>query len=203
MCHYNKLFERKKSFLKQFEIFDITNYSIIDNYDIENWDLKEILNEYPNILNITKRQNRRLKFSEISLLLKHCFIIKDAYEKKYESILILEDDVLLCNNFTILLDNYIKQLPTDWDILWTGTCCDLHANKNSIENVYKMNGSRCTHSFVVSKNCIEKIINEIKYADRESDWYYNFLIEKFNLNNYWAEPALAYQSSEFKSTIQD
>ena len=54
-----------------------------------------------------------------------------------------------------------------------------------------------------SKSGAEKILEELKYCDNGADWYYNYLIDKFSLNNYWFEPALAIQSSEFKTTIQN
>jgi GR25 family glycosyltransferase involved in LPS biosynthesis len=140
--------------------------------------------------------------SEISLLLKHCLIVKDAYENGYNSILVFEDDVVLEPNFTERLNNYISQLPQDWDSCWVGSCCGLHAPYIEGINVYKMDGSRCTHAFLLSKSGIYKIVNDMKFANDPADWYYNMLILKHNLNNYWFEPPLAYQNLKYKTTIQ-
>lgn len=202
ICHWTKLTERKINILQQLHSIGVNNFSFVELYDKDHLDKTEIEKEYPNVFKLTKRDKRYLKLSEISLLLKHCWCLKNAKEKNYESIMILEDDVVFENNFVELFNSYKKQLPIDWDILWTGTCCNLHANKNSNKNIFKMNGSRCTHSFILSKNGIDKILKEIKNIDEAIDWYYNDIIERLNLNNYWAEPPLAYQSINYKSTIQ-
>ena len=66
-----------------------------------------------------------------------------------------------------------------------------------------MNGSRCTHAYLISNQGAKKILSELKSCNTGSDYFYNYLIEKFNLNNYWFEPALAIQNTNYETTIQN
>lgn len=202
ICHYTKLRERKKYLKNHFDNVGIEHYQFVENFDKETWNIKEIEKEYPKIFGLTPRHTK-LKNSEISLTLKYCWIIKDAFEKKYKSILLFEDDIKLHENFVELFNSFNSQLPEDWDIAWVGSCLDLHAPTQPNKNVYIMNGSRCTHAFMISDKCINKIINYIKDANDCADFYFNNLIEKFNLNNYWFEPSLAEQNKLFTTSIHN
>jgi len=54
------------------------------------------------------------------LVLTNAQIYKDAISNKYESILILEDDVMFIDKFYEFFYSKIEFLPTDWDILYLG-----------------------------------------------------------------------------------
>jgi GR25 family glycosyltransferase involved in LPS biosynthesis len=203
ICHWDKLVERKHHILEQLKIQDIKNYSFVTLYDTENWNIEQIKKDYPFIFNKDPKDNRFLKMSEISLLLKHCWCIYDAYNKKYDSIMILEDDVVFCNNFINYFNNFKNQLPKDWDCSWVGGCCNLykHISDTNI-NVYPSNTSRCCHCYILSKDGINKIVKEIKNINQVIDWYFNDIIPRLGLNAFWFEPPLAIQSSVFNSTVQ-
>lgn len=203
ICHWNKLIERKHHIIQQLEINNIKNYSFVELYDKEDWNKEKIEKEYPRVFGKTNRDKRYLKLSEISLLLKHCWIIKDTYEKQYNSIMILEDDVIFCNNFTYYFNNFKKQLPDTWDCCWVGSCCGLHApNATNSCNIYPSMTSRCCHCYIINKSGINKLIDEIKNIDTGIDWYYNDVIPRLKLNAFWFEPSLAEQSTEFETTVQ-
>lgn len=149
ICHWNKLSNRKEKLIEQLDRLGILDYEWVESYDKDNWNLSEIAMQYTKIFEADD-DGRLLKPSEISLLLKHCWILKDSY-KKYESILVLEDDVVLDDDFINKFNFYKNQLPIDWDLAWVGSCCDLHAELVNGINVYKNSGSRCTHAFIVSQ----------------------------------------------------
>jgi GR25 family glycosyltransferase involved in LPS biosynthesis len=202
ITHWSKLTDRKNWLINHLSESNIDNYTWVENYDKDNWNIEDIKIEYPSVFGLNPK-GRNLKYSEISLVLKHCWIVKDAFENKYESILILEDDVVLEDNFISNFNNYKDQLPLDWDICWVGSCCNLHSRIIPGVNVYRENSSRCTHAYMLSKSCINKIIESIKFVNDGADWYYNNLIESFNLNNYWFEPSLASQNNMYETTIQN
>jgi len=202
ICHWNKLSDRKQFLIESLFNLGLDNYEFVENYVADEMDEEEISKEYSFIFKINQK-GRYLKKSEISLALKHCWVIKDAFDKKYDSILILEDDVVFEDDFIENFNDFKSQLPKDWDIAWVGGCCDLHSNNiNDSKNVYKSMHSRCTHAFIISKNGISKIQSQINNINEAIDWYYNILIKKLKLNNYWFEPVLAKQNTEFMSTIQ-
>jgi len=203
VCHWTKLIDRKKHILNQLKLNKIDNFSFVELYDKDFLEKEKIQLIYPNVFNLIKREKRFLKLSEISLLLKHCWCVKDAFLKNYKSIMILEDDVIFCNNFNYYLKNFKKQLPDDWDCCWVGGCCGLTTkDKNDNTNVYKNKTSRCCHCYLLSNKCLNKINKEINNIDDAIDWYYNTLIPKLNLNSFWFEPWLAEQSSKFDTTVQ-
>lgn len=201
VCHWDKLKERKAYIIEHLQKFGINDYHFVECFDKEKWDIQQIEKDYPKVLGLNGF-NTRLNYSEISLVLKYCWAIKDAYENGYESVLMLEDDVELHPNFVELFNSFKGQLPADWDLAWVGSCLNLHAKTVPDQNVYRINGSRCTHAFLMSKSCINKIIHDIHNVNNAADHYFNNLIEKFNLNNYWFEPSLAEQnkSSEIFNT---
>ena len=54
------------------------------------------------------------------LVLTNIKILTEAIENKFDSILILEDDVMFHENFYEIFNERIKFLPDDWDILYLG-----------------------------------------------------------------------------------
>ena len=201
ICHWNKLIERKSHLLEVLREENIIDYEFMEDYSSDNWNTNEIEKNFPKIFG-KNPEGRKLKNSEISLVLKHIKIIKEVAEK-YDYALVLEDDVILCDDFLDEFKKSFDQLPEDWDMAWVGTCCNLHATPIKDQRIAKMGGSRCTHAYLISKPGASKILEELKYCDNGADWYYNYLIDKFSLNNYWFEPALAIQNDQFQTTIQN
>ena len=204
VCHYSKLTDRKSYIINSFSRNFTNAYKFIELYDTNH--IQENLNSYsaiyPNILNTTKF-GRKLTFQEISLALKHIHIIVESYKNEYNSVLIFEDDVKLVKDFSSKFNKYIAQLPIDWDILWIGGSHNLHFKYKEPVNVYFTNkGSRCNHAYLLSKAGIKKIISELNDFNLPIDFYFNDLVINLNLNNFWAEPPLAFQNTDFKSSIQ-
>lgn len=206
VCHYKKLKERKKSILEQFQEERIYRYEFIEKFDKDEWKIEEIEKEYPKVFKEWKKglqsYDSNAQNSERSLALKHAFILKDIFKNQYDSSLILEDDAIICDNFVNYCNLFMEQLPDDWDVVWVGSCLNLHEPSIEGKYVYKTSrGSRCTHAFLVSKLMVNKVIDVISDINLPSDHFYNYLIDKFNLNNYWFEPSLSTQSLEYKSEI--
>lgn len=199
VCHYSKLIDRKKSILNQFQHFRIDDYSFVEFFDKDSWNMNDITKEYPMI-----NSNIRMNDGEKSLALKHAWIVKDMYKNGYSSVLVLEDDAILCDDFVNKFNFYKQQLPSDWDIGWVGSCFNLKEPQKPNINVYKTDrGSRCTHAFCLSKLFAEKMQEHFTNINMPSDHYYNYIVKKFDLNNYWFQPPLALQSLEFCSALKD
>lgn len=199
ILHYKKLTDRKKSIIDQLQKLGLDNYIFVEQFDKDSWNIEEITKEFPKVFNSDKETND----AEKSLALKHAWVVLDMSTNNYSSVLVLEDDAILCDGFVEKHNSYVKQMPTDWDIGWVGSCLNLKEPETPNINVYKTNrGSRCTHAYCLSKSFAIKMINEIKNIDRQSDFYYNYLVERFDLNNYWFQPPLALQSMEFFSSLR-
>jgi hypothetical protein len=98
----------------------------------------------------------------------------------------------------------IENLKGDFSATcWVGSCCNIHTPSTKNINVYPAKTSRCCHCYILSENCINKILDEIININEGIDWYYNDLIKKLNLNAFWFEPSLAEQSGNFSTTVQN
>jgi len=153
--------------------------------------------------------SRKLTMSEQNLAINHIKCWENAEGNTdgcfgLNTIMIFEDDVVLCDNFVDKMNSYIKNLPADWDIVYFGTGCNLRV-ANAVENVsfYKVhNGqSKCTDSLLLNMNCIRKMT---KHFCLPIDWelWYQSKINSFNV--YWCEPTLTNQNSQIlrNSSIQ-
>jgi GR25 family glycosyltransferase involved in LPS biosynthesis len=206
VCHYTKLKERVPTLEKQLEKYGLDVYWVTD-YDAEDIDIS-LVRKY--MTNVDKplglggiHENRTLRLSELSLILKHNYVFEDMIKNNYESVLVLEDDVLFVEDFINKFNNQIKDAELDYDLIWVGTCCNLkYPNTVSDKFIYKHNGSRCTHGYIISKNCAKKMMEFLKQNNYPADFAFNSAIEKMNLNNYWMEPSLILQNPMWETSIQ-
>lgn len=204
ICHYTKLVERKPILQKQLDRYKLS-VEWIEVLDKEEININELTKILPNInkpLNIQGHIGRNLRMSEISLILKHNYIWEKMVNEDIENVLVLEDDALLKDNFVNLFNSYIDELPNDYDLLWVGSCCGLHAPIINNKHIYIKDGSRCTHAYMISKKCAEKMIEYHKINNYPCDFMFNEAIKKYNFKNYWLEPDLISQNNMFMTSIQ-
>ena len=200
IIHYKKLIDRKNHILKQFEKYNITDFEFIeiDRDELQKYDLSIFEKNFIN--------------PEKAIFLSHYYAytqIKDNYEEG----LIFEDDVILSENFISIFNNYLKELPSDYDMLFIGDGCNLHipkdkliANKYIYEKCLEATDwggdgcSRCTDSYLVNKKCAIKLceyINNITYKINICiDWWLNKAARDINFKIYWAEPTIVSQGTQ-------
>lgn len=206
ICHYKPLKERKKILSEQLNKLGL-DYEWVEIYDREEIDINKLKTDLPNMvkpLNIIGHQNRTLRMSEISLILKHNYIWEKMIKDDIDNVLVLEDDALLDNDFVEKYYSYTRDLPEDYDLLWVGSCCGLHAPNISLDkHIYQNDGSRCTHAYLISKKCASKMIEQHKINNSPADFMFNEAIRICGLKNYWLEPDLVSQNNLFNTTIQN
>jgi hypothetical protein len=97
VCHYTKLVERVFPLKEQLDKYKLDTEWILSN-DKENIDIEFLKKEFVNIDNFFQLSGhyRKLKLSEISLLLKHIDVWKDI---KYNNI----------KNALLLIQSWIKK----------------------------------------------------------------------------------------------
>ena len=200
VIHYKKLINRKLFILSQFKKYNITDYEFIeiDRDDLYNHNISIFQKNYNNC--------------QIAISLSHFYAYKEISDK-YDNGLILEDDAILINNFTDILNKYMDQLPKNYDMLFIGDGCNLHIEKNKLipnQNIYEKclyptrwggNGaSRCCDSYIISKKCANKMceyINNLNYKiELPIDWCINVAARDNNFKVYWAEPTIVTQASQ-------
>ena len=136
---------RKEYMRQQFRVDKVNNIRYISGINGHELNLDEFN------LNLDRQLFRKLKPGEIGCLLGHLKIYQYALDKKESIILVMEDDVSICEDFEKHLRHKYRDLPSDWDIALLSST-DIWLNK------YK-------------KNCKLKDINEDYYQLIEGDHY--------------------------------
>uniref|UniRef100_A0A6C0JLR6 Glycosyl transferase family 25 domain-containing protein n=1 Tax=viral metagenome TaxID=1070528 RepID=A0A6C0JLR6_9ZZZZ len=200
VIHYKKLIDRKVHILEQFKKYNITDYEFIeiDRDELYNQDISMFQTNFSN--------------SQIAISLSHFYAYKQIRDK-YKHGLIFEDDIILSDDFINIFKKYISQLPINYDMLFLGDGCNLHIEKDKLihnkyiyeKGLYSTNwggdgSTRCTDSYLVSKNCATKIceyINNLSYKiDLPVDWWLNLAARDNNLKVYWSEPTIVTQGTQ-------
>lgn len=165
------------------------------------YERKVMMQKLENILN--------LKFKYINAITdkvpskgckeSHLNVYKDAFENKYQKVLIFEDDVIVETKFSSLVNNIFQdfnKLSIDWDIIFLGHCHEIINNStNIINNIYKSNQPRCTHSYAISYQGCKKMIEALEKSKIPIDMEIIENIKSNRINSYSIYPALTIQQS--------
>jgi GR25 family glycosyltransferase involved in LPS biosynthesis len=200
IIHYKKLIKRKQIILSQFEKHNITDYEFIeiDRDELYNHDISMFQSDYDNC--------------QIAISLSHFYAYKQISEKYYNG-LIFEDDVILSDNFSDILNKYMTQLPENYDMLFIGDGCNLHIESHKLipnKNIYEKclyptgwggdGATRCTDSYIITKTCASKLceyINNLEYKIKlPIDWWLNVAARDNNFKVYWSEPTIVSQGTQ-------
>lgn len=202
VIHYTPLKNRKEYILKEFYKHSLVNFEFIEEFD------KQVLTE-----NDKKIFNPDLNEGQKSIISKHLEAYRRIAEGSDAFGLIVEDDVLLADNFINRFQKYVDQLINtdyDWDMCFISDCCNLHIQATHQKpgiNIYRKSlghtfwgghgASRGTDAYLVSKKCATTILNyvqKITYKiNQPSDHWLNTVARDNNLRVYWGEPTLTTQ----------
>lgn len=195
IVHYKKLIERKTHILEQFAKYNITNYEFIE-IDRDELHLQ-------NTSMFTKNYNSNAKRA---ITLSHIYAYRESL--KYDTTLILEDDIIFSDNFINILQSYLNQTPQGYDMLFIGDGCKHHIDTNKLipnKYIYERDlpsefASRCADSYIISKSCAMKLC---KYIDNlpnkinnNIDLWLNIAAVDNKLKIYWAEPTIVTQGTQ-------
>lgn len=220
VLHYTKLKERRERLEKElskynikaiwiteFDQEDLTDDMISNAYDKnkESYDSK-IHPVYGN----RSTPHRLLNMAEISCTFKHREAIKLIAQECNDYGLILEDDVLFCNDFDKYFNMFIENTPEDWDAIFMGSCANLHVPANLLthgKTAYRIAdpASRGGDSYLLKKTLAEKITASMNTFVTISDWELSYQLWLHQSKTYWWEPSLVAQGSEYglyKSTLR-
>lgn len=146
----------------------------------------------------------------------HTRLIENAMLNKYSNILIFEDDVVFADNFNEILNERIKFLPEDWDLLYIGGNHIFHVDgfdlitgdknfKVTKENYKTLNHelsksscTYCTHAMAINSRFYYRTITKLKQFPKSpgtDNLYYQLQME--GCNTYAFLPSLAKQRASF------
>lgn len=201
MNQWNNLFDYNNNYININNYFDHIYYinldKRIDRYESIKQQLKNNEISATRIRGIIPVSNHhKISDGQLGCLLSHLLILNNAQEKKYNRILILEDDTIFKDNFKFLFDRFIKHSPTNWDMLYL---CGNHYGGISPVNNYisKSNGTLTTNAYAINISIIPKLINILdqKIYHQPIDSIYCNNHKLFNV--FVSVPNICYQMASF------
>lgn len=217
VVHYKKLTERKKYLADALQYFAERNkLEFIEDYD------RDFISEYDTMYHKNKdlwikRVNglyrdepgyRDLKNSEICNSLSHLDAMKRIVDQKLNRAIIIEDDVIINNNFIHNIDKFERELENQsekFDFAFFGSSFSINIldNANLSEsvkvdiNTYKKipGKTRTVDAYIVTYDAAKKILDNIKEIVLPFDFELNYFFKELNMNVYWYDPGFISQGS--------
>lgn len=118
--------------------------------------------------------------SELSLLLGHLHCIIDARLNKFNQILICEDDVEFCPDFTKKVAEFVTKVPTDWEFLQLGNhYLSTHWLRRDIvdQNVYRFKWGTGSHCIAIRNIAYDATIEALNRITCAADIAYYSLFD--------------------------
>jgi GR25 family glycosyltransferase involved in LPS biosynthesis len=95
-------------------------------------------------------------------------IIKDAKEKGYKSILILEDDIIFKPQATMDIENCVKALPNDWE-LFHFAVQNFRSPQRVGRHLSCLRGAWSCQAYMVSERIYDEYLKWLELVDRPID----------------------------------
>lgn len=140
----------------------------------------------------------------IACSLSHLGVIRDARLHDHPSVLIFEDDAVLCRDFNERLALFLSLAPQDWDMLFLG----ISFLRDPVEpgrHVHRLVDGYAAHAYVVRRPMYDAIIGAMgDRPTKEPDDYYREMFASRRC--YVFIPYLSYQRddwSDIRMTFRD
>ena len=198
ICNAEKERERLKHLEPLIKLFSITPSYYVDKANVQ---------QHP----LYSRFSAQATNSERSLTINHVLNL-DKNRGKY--VLMLESDVKPRVELGVLkkeIDRVVQQMKdAKVDIVFLGRThlsgVDTSKYEQVAETLYKTGNSRCTDSYIISPECINKYLEYVNSitTNQPADLNYdNFFKAKPEIVACWKIPELFDQDKSFKTTLND
>lgn len=162
IINLKRRFDRKIVMKKQFKLQKISKYEFIDAIDGME---PEISDKFLELKNNHKTQI--VSSGHFACLLSHIKAIEEAKSRGYSNIIILEDDVHLCDNFI----NKIKEINIpSYDMLYLGGI--INKKKIFFSNWAKSSSILGAYGYILSSNLFDYVLVELKKLTDYVDLFY-------------------------------
>lgn len=221
IIHYTKLVDRKKyldisltelgingKYISEYDQEDLSDDLIKNYYE---WNAEEYSKKLQNLW--FGCHPRPLVLPEISCTIKHLEALKQIANSSDSFGMILEDDVVFCDNFNYYFNKFMEDTPENWDAIFFGSGCGedfiikhLDKSKQVSQHCFRPNhpATNCAEAYLIKKETANLIVNSAKPFHMISDWEIAYQLYKFNSVVYWWIPTLVEQGSKngmYNSTL--
>ena len=202
--------DRKKKIISELQRVGLTNYEIFKAIK----PTEEMVNEWnPNFLNPipewfkrTGGDEKKYKIGALGCMLSHLEIIKLCIERKYENVLILEDDTEFQIGNGIRFDQVISIMKNQFDNLnfgllyLAGNHRGAQLQKKS-DNINRVKGTLTTGSYIINKTVMKYIVKNMANYPREIDVFYSTVIQN-QFPCYCVHPHITKQGDGYSDIVQ-
>lgn len=155
--------------------------------------------------------SKNLKPAELSLIWNFAAVAKAAVAAQHSVVLILESDVLFCEDFLKRLGEALKNLKDQqiaWDFLSLSASADLRPVQVEPGRLWfppnhPYLATRCTDSMIFRVPLLAKISNTLFPCAEALDWELNFQLALHGARCWWLDPPVIRQGSgrEYRTTL--
>lgn len=168
--------ERRESIREQFNKLNLS-YFMLDAFDADKLTEAE-RNKKISLVN-GYRFGELFKPGEIACTMSHLKALMVARDNGFDYVIVLEDDVILAEDFEKRIKILRSIIPKDWEHIYLSGIPRLGFNpppQIQFPNVAKSVFTECTHSMIIKHTAYDKIINYLKKFETTTDDSYNQLI---------------------------
>lgn len=156
--------------------------------------------------------SKTLTFNQKSCALKHIYALKKIVARNINCALILEDDVILLENFIDILEKSKSEemnLPKN-HVTFLGCGGHYYINKNEIiigKYIYKKNQGKFADSYLITQDAARHRLKwlEKNKINKPIDHFFEIIDRHQKTEMYWLEPPITEQGSHngvFGSTLE-
>jgi len=209
VIHFDKLVERKVHLEEQLNRERLTAEWFIqrgeDFYTKEEIDryYKYDTNKWKEKIKIAKlnRIPRRLGKAEVNLGINHFRLLEKISKDEGKLFLLLEDDVVLCKEFTFNLRKILAELEkVEWDICFLDWCNTTPPRKGGIVETVDQRGNEDHDSwglaaYLIKPRTAAELLRDFDHFTLVCDDEIRYLVRKKRLVPKWTLPPLTEQGS--------
>jgi glycosyl transferase, family 25 len=114
--------------------------------------------------------NYKVPRGSIGNCLSKIGVLKLSKERKYKSVLVLEDDVAFQDDFNNKFAEWSKEVPENWDMLWIG------GNHNWVKNIplfsphlIRITNTYATHAFALRDTVYDRVLDRLVPLEPQDD----------------------------------
>jgi GR25 family glycosyltransferase involved in LPS biosynthesis len=198
IVHYTKLSERKTKMLNQLRdtcLDGIFKIHWVESYDREKLTEQDVLTNYKYDGTICPRV---ITIGEVANGMAHSYIIEKC-AKEYPCVLVLEDDMILTDNFLSNLLQCLENIPKDWDMIGLGGGVEKNEYTGQKLSIVK-SPTDCvpTGCFMLKQAFAKKIVSHHLFKPFVSPIDHNlrFITPYLEPHIYWVQPFISYEGSK-------
>lgn len=132
-----------------------------------------------------------LKTGMMGCLMSHVNLITEARDSGLETVLVFEDDVEFEEGLNEKFNEWYKEVPEDWDMLYLGGNHNVRAVEKCNTHLMKCTNTYTTHAYALKHTIYDVLLDRINRKDLDVDVMYADV--QRGCNAYCFTPRLAWQ----------